>query len=553
MIANLPQILRPQVDYDDLLTQQRAQSLLLFLGVTFALSIILALIFGVTYIQGAFSSGEPPTIAQVIVMLSPLISGIFLYLVRAGYYRVGAWGFVIAALAYLFVFQNGSVNDLRVIMFAMPIIASSLLLGWRATLLTFAIAVIFAVNPTLLNGAEPVYQDFAYLVAILFVITLMVIFFGSNLQNTAGHLANQLSSLQNVINATLITGRDRNENEAAMNTINVIRDQPGYTFARIYLVEAGEVTQRIQSGLNLSQINVDTEVNLGTRSGIHEAIRNRATFVIRETDEPILRQHLLTGTSAALAVPVFNHEKYIIAVLDIQSEDKSDFSSTEIKTLELIASRFGQSLEQIRTVAELRHDLLEQDDLLTRQRQRLLQYERAERQVTTETWRDYLQQHGVDYLGYDIAELMADPVESTDLTDEIQAAIQTGDITVEQDGDHQLVSVPISLRGQTLGAMSFRVASGTQVIGARQQELIRNVVQRLSLALENKRLFEQSQSQAKRESKANEVGNLLLSSTDINTVLNLAAENFNEALGAIQTQIRLQPDLQEIGEGESLS
>ena len=52
---------------------------------------------------------------------------------------------------------------------------------------------------------------------------------------------------------------------------------------------------------------------------------------------------------------------------------------------------------------------------------------------------------------------------------------------------------------------------------------------------------------------ANEVGNLLLTSTDINTVLQLAAENFNQALGAIQTQIRLKPDAQQIGEGEGTS
>jgi hypothetical protein len=67
--------------------------------------------------------------------------------------------------------------------------------------------------------------------------------------------------------------------------------------------------------------------------------------------------------------------------------------------------------------------------------------------------------------------------------------------------------------------------------------------------LENKRLFEQSRAQALRESKANQVGNLLLSSTDIETVLNLAAQNFNEALGAVQTKIHLQPETRRATEG----
>lgn len=35
------------------------------------------------------------------------------------------------------------------------------------------------------------------------------------------------------------------------------------------------------------------------------------------------------------------------------------------------------------------------------------------------------------------------------------------------------------------------------------------------------------------------------------TLLSLTAENFNGTPGAIQTKIRLQPGIQEIGEGES--
>jgi GAF domain-containing protein len=128
------------------------------------------------------------------------------------------------------------------------------------------------------------------------------------------------------------------------------------------------------------------------------------------------------------------------------------------------------------------------------------------------------------------------------MPESIQSALETGDISIEEDADDQLVRVPITLRGQTLGAMAFRVPKGNQTIGLRQKELMNSVVQRLGLALENKRLFEQSQSQAQRERKANEVGSTLLSTTDIEAVLQLAADNFNEALGAVQTRIYLQPE-----------
>jgi GAF domain-containing protein len=204
---------------------------------------------------------------------------------------------------------------------------------------------------------------------------------------------------------------------------------------------------------------------------------------------------------------------------------------------------------QSRLINELRGNLAEQNRLVLRQRERMLEYEQAEERATISTWTAYLQQRNLEYLGFDMSDAADEPTLGTSLPPELRSALRTGEITVEVVDNYQLVSVPILLRGRTIGAMSFKVPEGAQTIGIRQTELIRSVVQRLGLALENKRLFEQSRAQAQRESKANQVGNLLLSSTDIETVLNLAAQNFNEALGAVQTKIHLQPETRRATEG----
>jgi hypothetical protein len=44
-----------------------------------------------------------------------------------------------------------------------------------------------------------------------------------------------------------------------------------------------------------------------------------------------------------------------------------------------------------------------------------------------------------------------------------------------------------------------------------------------------------------RERRANEATNLLISATNVEAVMNVAAASFNEALGAIHTRIHLQP------------
>jgi GAF domain-containing protein len=97
--------------------------------------------------------------------------------------------------------------------------------------------------------------------------------------------------------------------------------------------------------------------------------------------------------------------------------------------------------------------------------------------------------------------------------------------------------VPINYRGDILGAMTFNVR---QAITERQADMLRTVAARLGLALENNRLYEQSQAQAARERKAGEITNRLITATDIQSVLNVAAESFNEALGAVRTRVHIE-------------
>jgi GAF domain-containing protein len=114
-----------------------------------------------------------------------------------------------------------------------------------------------------------------------------------------------------------------------------------------------------------------------------------------------------------------------------------------------------------------------------------------------------------------------------------------GDLQLILEDDVQIVSVPILLHNEVFGAMSFRV-SLARALTERQLDTVRAIARRLALALENRRLFEQSQAQVIRERKANEMANALLSATEVQSVLRLAVENFNEALGAINTEIAVQ-------------
>jgi hypothetical protein len=88
--------------------------------------------------------------------------------------------------------------------------------------------------------------------------------------------------------------------------------------------------------------------------------------------------------------------------------------------------------------------------------------------------------------------------------------------------------------------MSFTV-SGDRPLTERQLETAKVVANRLALALENKRLIEQTRAQADRERVASDVSNSLISATDVDSVLSVAVESFREVLGAVNSRIHVQP------------
>lgn len=547
MMSRINQFFTLKKIYTDPLTIQRATGLLYFLvGLTviFLLGSIYEL---VSIIQGP----EDFVLVELLIFAVPILNILFIQLVRSGYYRQAAIGIVIATVLGI-VSSIYTINNFVALFLVIPILIASGLLGWRSTIITFGVIFVLVLISSFASEGTDNFNDFIWTSLALTIITLWLIILGTNIQSTARRFIREFADLQRVTQRIQFGKRDASEDEIAFEAINLIRDQLNFTFASIYLVGDGGRVKHILGGLNLDQINIEHNVHLQLGNGISEAIRTESTIQIDSSSSSVLREHLLQGTLAALAIPIIKDSK-VIGVVDVQSEDVEAFTENEIDTTALIATSLAIAITQARLITSLQKAVKEQEQLLTQQRTRLLNYERSEQRSTTRAWGSYLQERGTHYMGFDWVDRDIDTTLKDSMNQDLETALRAGDITVVDDGDVQVIQIPITLRGQSLGAMSFRVQKGAQAIGIRQQELIRSVVQRLALALENKRLFEQSQAQAQRESKANEVGSLLLSTTDIDTVLQLAADNFKDALGAIQTQIHLRPEASQIIEGEDRS
>lgn len=539
----------PKYDYTDLLDIRRARGLMYLLG----LGLLFAAIFTYPTVVMTLLRGEGLTLANAINMAIPLVLLILYQAVNRGFYRGAAFAILILAfLAPLPILQSSIVTP-TIVAIAIPLVVAGTLLNWQAVLLTalaqIALLAYFTFGiPLPADGARPT-EAFSTYLQVLIVLSFLLIVFGTNIQLTAGQLIENFRTLRRVAPDFNLQSADTNEQAISAHVIDIIRDKLNYNYAQVFLVdESNAIQQRISGGLTKAQINVDTDIKLSEASGIYEALRDMEIVSLNNRSNETRRSHLLPGIGSALAIPIYYREA-VIGVLDVQRENTANFSNSETDTLQMLAGQLGTAIGESRIINELRNNLSEQNKLIERQQERLLDFERAERRATALSWGKYLEQRGIDYLGFDFDVSATEELRlAMNLTDDLRHALEAGDVTLVQDGDMQIVNAPILLRGQTLGVMSFKVPVGRQAIGQRQTELIRSVVQRLALALENKRLFEQSQAQAQRETKANQVGNLLLSTTDIETVLKLAVENFNETIGAIQTRIRIQPETSQSSE-----
>jgi putative methionine-R-sulfoxide reductase with GAF domain len=100
------------------------------------------------------------------------------------------------------------------------------------------------------------------------------------------------------------------------------------------------------------------------------------------------------------------------------------------------------------------------------------------------------------------------------------------------------VAVPIIVGGQLLGVLDVQhnIINGLQGQDADLLELLAN---QIGIALQNARLFTQTQQQARQQALINEIGRKIQTAPTVERVLQTAAEELGEALGTQRTTVML--------------
>lgn len=306
--------------------------------------------------------------------------------------------------------------------------------------------------------------------------------------------------------------------------ILIVRNFPSIYHAQIFLLDEtrrNAVLKASTGAAGRELLSRGHKLGVGSVSVIGQVTEQGQVVIARDTAESnVHRQNEFLGdTRAELAIPL-RLGNTIIGALDVQSKLRDSFAPNQVAALQTLADQITIAIENTRLYAES---------------ERLLRETEAERRRTTGgAWQEYLHQQRQDDLT--IRSGTATGHNFQKLTEKVLADSQSvvGELT---NRNTIPFAVPIILRGQVLGVAEYEVPQDD--FSYDKVLLAENLVSRLAISLENARLFEASQQAVERERVVNEISAKLTNQTDVESILETAVREIEQALRTPQVAIRL--------------
>lgn len=222
----------------------------------------------------------------------------------------------------------------------------------------------------------------------------------------------------------------------------------------------------------------------------------------------------LPDTHSEMALPL-KGENRIMGALDVQSKESGAFTDEDIQMLSLLADQVSLAIENARLFDETRSALSEAEAI--------------SRQFTREAWGRVPVEHKL--LGYRYNVAGAIPLNQPVDVKEIK---QRKGKDSQKDIDP--VVIPIELRGETIGTLIVQ-SPATNRLNQDQIALIKSVAERVALAAENARLFDETNRRAERERLVSDITSKIRSGNDPQSMIQTAMEELRKALGASRVEV----------------
>ncbi len=216
-------------------------------------------------------------------------------------------------------------------------------------------------------------------------------------------------------------------------------------------------------------------------------------------------------TRSEMALPLISSET-ILGALDVQSIEESAFSDEDINVLSLLADQVSMVIENARLFDQARRSLAESETLY--------------RQFLRQAWSRLPREQNLGGFRYDIHG--STPIEGKESSDPNGFS--------EEDSKKPIISVPIAIRGETIGTLSVQVPDAKSITED-HMDMVNAVAERVALSAENARLFEETTRRAERERLVSDITVKIRSTNDPEAMIETALNELKSALGATDVDL----------------
>jgi GAF domain-containing protein/HAMP domain-containing protein len=243
----------------------------------------------------------------------------------------------------------------------------------------------------------------------------------------------------------------------------------------------------------------------------------------------------LPETRSEAAVPLRSRGQ-VLGALTVQDSQPGAFDEDTIAVLQTMADQVAVALDNAR--------------LFTESQAALEASRRAYGELSRQAWADLLRarpEWGYTYDHHSIA-----PAKSAWHPEMLQA-VQAGQSVQDHDMKEHAVVVPLKVRGQVVGVLSFEKDEAGGVLWTSEEiGLLETLVDQLGQALESARLYQDTQRRAARERLTREITDELRRATSAESIVQTAVDSLFRVLGTSLAFGRLEaaPPAQNTGADE---
>jgi len=228
----------------------------------------------------------------------------------------------------------------------------------------------------------------------------------------------------------------------------------------------------------------------------------------------------LPQTRSEIALPLIVGGQ-ILGALDVQSTESQAFSEEDIATLQILAEQIAIAIQNANLFNEA---------------QKALETSRVSYgEVSRAAWSKILRNQ--PRIGFLATPPTTIQIHSDVLEVNLTKAFETGDLIIGSDG--LTISMPIRVRGQTIGAIRLKKSAISESWTQDEINLAISLSDQLSGALESARLYKESQQHAARESLISDITARISAVSSTETIVRETVQELGQTLGNASVTFQL--------------